>query len=173
MQISSLNSFINANEFQTNIFSCIQVSREQDAENWFLRARNISPSNPAVYAHYGLFLLDKQRFNEAVSNFILATQHQPGVYDYVFNLAVAARLAGQLDLAEASYKTAVELRPEDAEPHLNLGALLHLRGRLEAAEDEYIAAWRIKPGDETTKINLQRLHSIMRKKNITVHEVGV
>ena len=151
----------------------MQVSREQDAEIWFLRARDISPSNPAVYAHYGLFLLDKQRFTEAVSNFVLATQYQPGVYDYTFNLAVAARLAGQLDLSEASYRAAVQLKPGDAEPHLNLGALLHLRGRLEAAEDEYITAWRIKPGDETTKINLQRLHSIMRKKNIRVNEIGV
>ena len=100
-------------------------------------------------------------------------RQEPGVYDYVFNLAVAARLAGQLQLAERSYRRTVELRPGESEPHLNLGALLHLRGRLSEAEAEYIKAWRIRPDDQTTKINLYRLHNIMRKKNMTIQNIEV
>ena len=145
----------------------------EDAEQLYRRAVSLSPSTPAPYIHYGLFLLDADRYGEAVTAFGAAVRLQPAVYDYVFNLAVAARLAGQLELAESSYRRAVGLRPAEAEPHLNLGALLHLRGRLVEAEDEYIKAWTIKPGEQTTRLNLQRLHNIMKKNNITTQDVEV
>ena len=111
------------------------------------------------------------RYNDSVNQFAAAVRLEPEVYDYIFNLAVAARLAGQLGLAETSYRRTVDLRPGQAEPHLNLGALLHLRGKLAEAEAEYLAAWRIRPGDTTTRINLTRLHNIMRKKNMRINEI--
>ena len=78
------------------------------------------------------------------------------------------RQAGHLDSAEDLYRRSVGLRPREAGAHLNLGALLHLRGKLEEAEAEYAEAWRLRPGDPSTRTNIQRLHNVMRKRNITI-----
>ena len=144
----------------------------EDAEDWYRRALQLD-DNAQVRVHYGLFLLDRHRYGEAVHQLRAAVRRQPAVYDYVFNLAVAARLAGQLELAEQSYRQAVGLRPGVAEPHLNLGAVLHLRGALVEAEGEYLTAWRLNPGEETTRINIERLHNVMRKRNITTKQIDL
>ena len=86
----------------------------------------------------------------------------------MFNAAVAARQAGHHDRAEEFYRRTVELRPMEAGAHLNLGALLHLRGKLRQAEAAYAEAWRLRPGDPSTRTNIQRLHNVMRKKNVTI-----
>ena len=112
--------------------------------------------------------MDRQRFTEAASHLGRAAQLSPSDYDNVFNAAVAYRESGQLELAETFYRKSVKIRPMEAGSHLNLGALLHLRGKLEEAEREYIEAWSLQPGDLTTRTNIQRLHRVMRKKNINI-----
>ena len=121
-----------------------------------------------MYVQYGLYLMDQQRFPEAAALLGHAASLTPGHYDNAFNAAVAHRQAGQLDEAEAWYRQTVRMRPMEAGSHLNLGALLHLRGKLREAEQEYLQAWTLRPGDESTKINIQRLHNVMRKKNLTI-----
>ena len=112
--------------------------------------------------------MDRQRFTEAATHLGQAAQLSPSEYDLVFNAAVAYRESGQLETAESFYRRTVQIRPMEAGSHLNLGALLHLRGKLEEAEKEYIEAWSLQPGDLTTRTNIQRLHRVMRKKNINI-----
>ena len=100
-----------------------------------------------------------------------AAKLTPSNYDNLFNAAVAYRLAGQLDLAEELYRETVKIRPMEAGSHLNLGALLHLRGKLTEAEHFYLKAWSLNPDDPNTKTNIQRLHRIMRKKNMTITNI--
>ena len=68
------------------------------------------------------------------------------------------------------YRRTVELRPGSAEPYLNLGAILHLRGKLTEAETAYLEARRLQPGQQNIKINLERLHNLMRKKNMKIRD---
>ena len=112
--------------------------------------------------------MDKERYGEAAVVLGQAAHLTPANYDNVFNAAVAYRQAGQLDTAEEFYRESVKIRPMEAGSHLNLGALLHLRGKLAEAERFYLKAWSLQPGDSNTKINIQRLHNIMRKKNMTI-----
>ena len=95
----------------------------------------------------------------------------PANYDNVFNAAVAYREAGQLDIAETFYRRTVEIKPMEGASHMNLGALLHLRGKLAEAEEEYIKAWTLQPGDPATRTNIQRLHNIMRARNLTIQQL--
>ena len=90
----------------------------------------------------------------------------------MFNAAVAHRQAGQLELAEELYRQTVKIRPMEAGSYLNLGAMLHLRGKLQEAETQYLKAWSLQPGDPSTKINIQRLHNVMRKKNLTITNIS-
>jgi len=146
-------------------------SRDQEAESWFQRAKVVAPSESTVYAHYGLYLIDRRRFPEAARNLGEAVRLDPANYDNVFNAAVAYREAGQLDIAETFYRRTVEIKPMEAASHMNLGALLHLRGKLAEAEEEYIKAWTLQPGDPATRTNIQRLHNIMRARNLTIQQL--
>lgn len=148
-------------------------SRDQEAESWFQRAKTVAPAEPTVYVHYGLYLMDRNRFSEAAKNLGEAARLNPSNYDNVFNAAVAYREAGQLDIAELFYRRTVEIRPMEAASHMNLGALLHLRGKLAEAEEEYIQAWTLRPGDQATRINIQRLHNIMKSRNLTTQELNL
>ena len=149
----------------------MQTSRDQEAESWFLRAKFLGPAEPNVYVHYGLYLMDRQRFTEAAQHLGQAAQLSPQDYDNVFNAAVAYRECGQLELAESFYRKSVQIRPMEASSHMNLGALLHLRGKLEEAEKEYIQAWSLQPGNLATRTNIERLHRVMRKKNINITQL--
>jgi Flp pilus assembly protein TadD len=148
-------------------------SRDQEAESWFQRAKTVAPAEPTVYVHYGLYLMDRNRFSEAAKNLGEAARLNPSNYDNVFNAAVAYREAGQLDIAEMFYRRTVEIRPMEAASHMNLGALLHLQGKLAEAEEEYIQAWTLRPGDQATRINIQRLHNIMKSRNLTTQELNL
>lgn len=145
-------------------------SREEEAEIWFQRAKKVSPGDQAVYAHYGLFLLDRGRFSEAASYLGQSAKLSPTNYDNAFNAAVAHREAGQLDVAEQFYRRAVSIKPSEAAGHMNLGALLHLRGKYLEAEAEYLVAWSLRPGDQATQINIQRLHRVMRGRGMLIKE---
>ena len=117
--------------------------------------------------------MDRNRFSEAAKNLGEAARLNPSNYDNVFNAAVAYREAGQLDIAEKFYQRTVKIRPMEAASHMNLGALLHLRGKLAEAEEEYIQAWTLGPGDQATRINIQRLHNIMKSRNLTTQELNL
>ena len=137
----------------------------------FQRAKAVAPAEPTVYVHYGLYLMDRRRFSEAAKNLGEAARLNPANYDNVFNAAVAYREAGQLDIAETFYRRTVQIRPMEAASHMNLGALLHLRGKLTEAEAEYIQAWTLRPGDQATLTNIQRLHNMMRARNMTTQHL--
>jgi len=147
-------------------------SRAGEAEAWFRKAQAVAPGEARVHSHYGLYLMDMARHSEASAALAEAARLAPRDYDTVFNAAVAAREAGDLAAAETWYRRAVKLRPQDPSPHMNLGALLHLAGRLREAEEEYLEACRLGPVEETTKTNLQRLHKLMRNRNMTVRSIG-
>ena len=147
------------------------LTRAPEAEGWFRRAVEQAPGEARVYSHYGLYLMDQARHAEAATALATAASLDPANYDAVFNAAVAAREAGQLEAAERWYRGAVALRPADASPHMNLGALLHLVGRLREAEAAYLEAWRLGHGQEATRTNLRRLHGLMRARGLEVARV--
>lgn len=119
-------------------FLLFQKTRHGEAERWFSKAKQLAPSDPSVYLHYGLFLMDAEgdRNFEAGQKFQMASELILGnnkdlnpnkspdnieesalhssisVYDSVFNAAVAYRQAGRHDLAEIFYRKAVTIRPK-------------------------------------------------------------
>ena len=62
--------------------------------------------------------------------------------DLASNMGSAYFFAGQLDRAEAQYRVAVELRPDDPVGHRNLGDALEASGRSAEAREEFRLALR-------------------------------
>ncbi|XP_040569005.1 protein O-mannosyl-transferase TMTC2 [Lepeophtheirus salmonis] len=141
-------------------------TRMKEAEERFLLASKLAPSESSVALHYGLFLLDTDRSLEAGYQFQRAAKLSPSDFESVFNAAVAFRQAGKYTLAEKFYRQSVSIRPEDASAHMNLGAMLHYLEKYTEAEEHYLEALSLDPHNQSTKINLQRLHNIMKQKGI-------
>uniref|UniRef100_A0A0A9XPY3 dolichyl-phosphate-mannose--protein mannosyltransferase n=2 Tax=Lygus hesperus TaxID=30085 RepID=A0A0A9XPY3_LYGHE len=135
-------------------------TRLTEAEQWFIKAKKLAPSDPAVYVHFGQFLTELERHGEAASLYLKAAELAPNQYDSVVGAATALRHAGRNQEAERFYRKAVSLRPNESSSHSNLGAMLHLNGKFSEAAASYREALRLDPSDSTTLANLRKLHSL-------------
>nr|XP_024216998.1 transmembrane and TPR repeat-containing protein CG4341-like [Halyomorpha halys] len=135
-------------------------TRISEAEQWFIRAKKLAPTDPSVYFHFGQFLSERQRHTEAASLYLKAAELAPEQYESVLGAATALRQAGRNQEAELFYRKAAQLRPNDASSHSNLGAMLHLNGKASEAAAAYREALRLDPTDSTTMANLRKLHSV-------------
>ncbi|KAF0770551.1 protein O-mannosyl-transferase TMTC2-like, partial [Aphis craccivora] len=87
-------------------------TRIHEAENWFLRAKKLAPSDASVYKHFGVFLLEQERYSEAASQLVEAVALEPDDYDLTVTAATALRQAGVSLRAEEMYRKAAILRPQ-------------------------------------------------------------
>ncbi|XP_060851447.1 protein O-mannosyl-transferase TMTC2-like [Rhopalosiphum padi] len=140
-------------------------TRIHEAENWFLRAKKLAPGDASVYKHFGVFLLEQERYSEAASQLVEAVALEPEDYDLTVTAATALRQAGVSLRAEEMYRKAAILRPQDASSHSNLGAMLHLNGKHREALTSYQNALRISPDDRTTLDNLNKLRNVLRRRS--------
>ncbi|KAG8245339.1 Protein O-mannosyl-transferase tmtc2 [Homalodisca vitripennis] len=138
-------------------------TRIPEAEQWFIKAQKLAPSDPSVYQQYGQMLSVQARHEEAAQQYMHAAQLAPQNYELVLGAATALRQASRYSLAETFYRRAVSLRPNDSSSHSNLGAMLHLSGKLTEAAACYREALRIDPDDVTTLTNLHKLRHLMAR----------
>jgi Flp pilus assembly protein TadD len=80
---------------------------------------------------------------------------------------------GRTEDAEAEYREALRINPDDAEAHYNLGNLLKETGRTEDAEAEYREAIRINPDYAETHANLGILFSETGNKEEAKNELEI
>jgi DNA-binding transcriptional MerR regulator len=92
------------------------------AEDWYSLALDLEGTSPL----------------EAIAAYERALEGDPGRADAHVNLGRLYHLAGERGRAEAHYRDAVRLAPEDPTPHFNLGVLLEEQGR----RDEAVHAYR-------------------------------
>ncbi|XP_050524202.1 protein O-mannosyl-transferase TMTC2-like isoform X2 [Daktulosphaira vitifoliae] len=140
-------------------------TRIHEAENWFLRAKKLAPGDSSVYKHFGVFLLEQERYPEAAAHLMEAVMLEPEDYDLIVTTATALRQAGISLRAEDMYRKAAMLRPQDASSHSNLGAMLHMNGKHREALTSYQNALRISPNDRTTLDNLNKLRNVLRRRS--------
>jgi Flp pilus assembly protein TadD len=106
-------------------------------------ARN--PDCWLFHNNLGILLRDRQRFDEAVTEFRHALTIRPKYANAHTNLADAMGALGQIEEAMAEYQKALEIKPEDVGAHTNYGYILTTLGRLDEAMAQYRKALEIKP----------------------------
>ena len=108
-------------------------------------ARN--PDCWLFHNNLGILLRDRQRFDEAVTEFRHALTIRPKYANAHTNLADAMGALGQIEEAMAEYQKALEIKPEDVGAHTNYGYILTTLGRLDEAMAQYRKALEIKPAN--------------------------
>ena len=74
-----------------------------------------------------------------------AAQLQPNIPNVHYLLGNALRMLGQAQVAEASLRKAIALRPAHADASLSLAFLLREQGRMQALADVMLDLWRNEP----------------------------
>jgi tetratricopeptide (TPR) repeat protein len=91
-------------------------------------------------------------YEEAAKHYQRATSSNPGQAELWKKLGFAYWLCNKKDEGLAAYKTALQLRPEDAEPHYMLGLIQSIN--LDTAVGEYREAVRLNPAEPKYRVSL-------------------
>jgi tetratricopeptide (TPR) repeat protein len=107
--------------------------RLTDAEALLRQSLALRPRQPHVQVHLGRILAQAGRHKEAIELLQAAALAQPDLFDAFVILAQVQFTAGDLDAAEANYRSALRLNPMSQVALLGLGVLLnHMRRPAEA-----------------------------------------
>ncbi|XP_051543948.1 protein O-mannosyl-transferase TMTC2-like [Myxocyprinus asiaticus] len=140
--------------------------QKSEAEHYFLKAIELDPTKGNCYMHYGQFLLEQFRLEEAAMMAEKAAELDSSEFDVVFSAAHMLRQASLNEAAERYYGKAADLRPDHPAALMNLGAIFHLNGKLKEAESNYLRALQLKPDDLITQSNLHKLWNVMQKRGL-------
>jgi tetratricopeptide (TPR) repeat protein len=111
------------------------------------RALTLDAHRAAYHAALGQLLVDKDRVADAIAPLQRAVALAPGDAEHAYNLGLALRLSGDLDLAETQFRRAVELDAMHALARRALGLVLRQKGDLAGAADQLRRSVAQRPGD--------------------------
>jgi len=92
------------------------------AEEYYRRALDVDPDDPWTYIYLGNLHNARTRFPEAISCFTRAAELLPGVACPYWCLGDAYATMGEPELAEAHYKKAVDVEPDNTQAQERLDA---------------------------------------------------
>jgi len=104
-----------------------EAGRDTDALEQFRAAALAAPGYARAQFNLGSALLSRGELESAVSHLALAARLEPRA-DTLTNLGNALEAAGRGPEALASYRSALQLDPDNAGANYNLGVALHRRG---------------------------------------------
>jgi len=128
------------------------------ASLWFATAV-VSPRSPRVHNNLGDIYGGWGDWENAIREFELARQLQPGYADATHNLGNVYLQLGDLENAEKYFSEAIEYNPKLYQSYLSLGAISRHRGDLEKAKAYFEKALTINPNYEDARRALEALEN--------------
>jgi TolB-like protein/Flp pilus assembly protein TadD len=117
------------------------------AESEFRRALEIHPNDAQLHAHYGSFIVDQKRFDEAFGELERARELDPLSFSVTYTLGKTLYLARRYDQAIVQYQEVVALYPNRFQGHRGLGCVLRQKGMYEEAIAQLQRAVDLQPLD--------------------------
>jgi len=108
-----------------------------DAERELRAAEKLAPDYPLVLDDFGLLLLKRKRYDEALGYLIRSTLREPREPQPHLYLAQVYEQTSHADYAEKEYLTAINLSPLSMRAHAGLGEFYFDQGRLQEAEEQF------------------------------------
>ncbi len=109
----------------------------------FLESTTVMPTNWTSQFNRGVFQMAAGQFTKAIEAFETAHKLRPDVLPPLINIAIAANIAGNNELAEQSLRKALQSHPDSDAVHLNLGLLLAEQQRYTEAQKAFRDALQI------------------------------
>ncbi|MBP62376.1 MAG: hypothetical protein CMJ62_12725 [Planctomycetaceae bacterium] len=112
------------------------------------------PKYPQLLVDFGNVLASKNRFNEALTQYMKALELKPEMANAYHNIGVVHNKLRRLSKAIENYERAVELDPELAKAHKQLAIIMLRRGRFDEASKHFEETVRLRPESATDYYNL-------------------
>ena len=104
-----------------------------------------APNRARPYSNLGFALSQKERFDEALPNFLKALELDPDLAQAHYNLGYVLDQQGQTEAAVQHYRKAIQLIPEFARSYNNLGLALMKLDKINEAVENYHKAIQLNP----------------------------
>ena len=131
-----------------------QTAYWKNTETLWTHVLSCTTSNQVAHNNFGNALLQQRKVDEAIAQYRIALQINPGYAEARFNLGTALARKCQWDDAILHFQIALRTNPGDAKTHINLGNVFLQQGKVDDAIAQYQIALRINPDDAKTHINL-------------------
>jgi len=119
--------------------------RQVIAEGLLRRVTRLSPNEYLPHSELGRFLVDQNRFPEAIEMFEYAITLNKGAVDSIRLLGDSLAVIGRSADALAAYQNALQLNPEDPYALAGEGHMLRIVGNREQAVDSYEKCTSVRP----------------------------
>jgi Flp pilus assembly protein TadD len=117
-----------------------RINVEQDAGGFIITQRvRVNADVRADYAA-AVRMLEEERYEPGIALLVKVTEEAPDVTSAHIDLGIAYARIGDLDRAEASLKTALQLNPRHPATHNELGLVQRRKGQFAASRASYEAA---------------------------------
>lgn len=142
--------------FQNNLFEDAR-SKLMNHENDFIAAVE---GDAAGHLLLGRTYFYAEMDGKAIAELNAALRLDPALADPHFFIGLVQRYADDLDGAEESFRTAIELNSGDRKLFLELGQTLQMKGDPDAAITTYQSVLTIDEGDYDAHVNLATIYAV-------------
>jgi len=115
------------------------------AENLLDHVQEQAAGDPRVPFSIGMMFVEWKLYSRAEQALSLALKSAPANFEILYNLGLAAALAGHLDRAEEAFEAALRQKRDDVDSLYNLSRVDLERGRLDEAAALLVEAERLAP----------------------------
>ena len=123
----------------------MQVSHWQNSFTLFEHTLAVTEGNSITHNHYGAFLLEQGRFDQALTQFNEALRISPGFHEARKNRGSALLDKGKFDEAIATFNELLRAAPDWPNAHYWLGVAYGRKGAYERAIKPFKEALRLSP----------------------------
>ena len=138
-----------------------------------LHAMNVTTGNYLAYNNFGVALLERGQFNEAIGYFRKAIKIRPLYSDTFNNLGVCYSHLGHDQESMQAFKKAIEIKPDYADAHYNLGTVYFQIGQYQQAIDAFKQAIKLTPDNSWAHFGLGSAYLKIGDKNSALAEYEI
>ena len=138
----------------------IYLGDPKTARNFWERALEHAPDNPALYVNMAGTYEQEEKWPEAIELNEQALEKDPNYHKAIVSLGRLHAMFGRLDQAIPLYERALELQPDDALRRSVLGGCYLADGRSEDARAQFERAVELDPSSDPGKYAAQELEKL-------------
>lgn len=166
-----------APEFVWNYFTLAEIylleGNLSSAEQWYLRAKEVAPTNPGSYWGLATIYWEKERDSErAIAELRAAFRHNPTDAGLCIRIGTIYRDSGELDEALRWYETAAQIDSLGASPHWYIGHIYLLQGMTAQAIEHFEIAVSRDPSNTSYHFFLGRALAQAGDLNLAILSFG-
>lgn len=133
----------------------------EEAKEDYLKLLDLFSEAPVLHYNLGLIYFEQEQFENAVAEFEHGRRLNPDDVDFLFNLALAKKKAGDIEGAILDYKVLVAKEPQSVDVLYNLGGCYMYRKEHPLAIESYGKVLELEPEHSAANNNIAYLYQLI------------